>query len=376
MAVNMRSAAWVGMLAVAMTATANAPTSLKNAYKGDFFVGAAINAPEITGEDQRLDAIIETQFNSISPENALKWVVVHPQPGKYNFTLADQYVAFGLKHHMFMLGHCLVWHSQVPAWVFRDAKGNLLSRDALLARMRRHIQTVVGRYRGKIQSWDVVNEALNEDGTIRQSLWYKIIGPDYIEKAFEYAHEADPKALLGYNDYNLERPAKRQGAIALVKKLKAEGIPIAYVGLQNHDSLTWPTAQQEDATISAFAALGVKVTISELDINVLPSAAASPTADVNFHLRQNPKLNPYVNGLPESVQQELAARYASLFRVFLKHRGQVMRVTFWGVTDRNSWLNNFPVRGRTNYPLLFDRDGKPKPAFYAVMRVAAQSSPH
>lgn len=379
MSINLRkgkiAAASAAMLAVCAMAAhhSTASRSLKDAFKGDFVVGAAINAAQITGRDQRSDAIVETQFNSISPENALKWVSVHPLPGKYDFTLADQYVSFGQKHHMFIVGHNLVWHNQVPAWVFRDDKGNLLNRDALLARLKDHIDTVVGRYKGKIQSWDVVNEALNEDGTLRQSLWEKIIGDDYIAKAFEYAHEADPQAQLTYNDYNLENESKRNGAIALIKKLQAEGVPITSVGLQNHDNLTWPAPEQEDATISAFAELGVKVEISELDINVLPTAGQQPTADVNVNIKQNPKLNPYVDGLPDSVQKELAQRYADLFRVFLKHRDVVERVTFWGVTNRESWLNNFPVRGRTNYPLLFGRDGEPTTAFHEVMRVASQN---
>ena len=351
---------------------APAPTSLKDAFKGDFVVGAAINGAQITGKDQRGDAVVEEQFNSISPENVLKWIIVHPQPGKYNFTLADQYVAFGEKHHMFIVGHNLVWHNQVPAWVFHDDKGNLLSRDALLARLRDHIFTVVGRYKGKIQSWDVVNEALNEDGTMRQSPWEKIIGDDYIAKAFEYAHEADPQAQLTYNDYNLENEAKRNGAIALIKKLQAEGVPISCVGLQNHDNLTWPTAEQEDATISSFGALGLKVAISELDINVLPTAGHQPTADVNLNIQENAKLNPYAQGLPDSVAQDLARRYADLFRVFLKHRGVVTRVTFWGVTNKDSWLNNWPMRGRTNYPLLFGRNGEPTPSFDAVVQVASE----
>ncbi|HUA99252.1 MAG TPA: endo-1,4-beta-xylanase [Terracidiphilus sp.] len=357
-------------LFAASAAASHAPTSLKEAFKGDFYVGAAIDAAQITGQDKRGDAIVEAQFDSISPENALKWENIHPLPDKYDFTLADKYVAFGEEHHMFIVGHNLVWHNQVPAWVFRDNKGDLLTRDALLARLRDHIFTVVGRYKGKIQSWDVVNEALNEDGTLRESLWYKIIGPDYIAKAFEYAHEADPQAQLTYNDYNLENEAKRKGAIALIKKLQAEGVPIDCVGLQNHDNLTWPTPEQEDATISAFAALGLKVAISELDINLLPSAGQRPTADVNLHIEQNPNLDPYVNGLPEAVQQELAARYAELFRVYLKHHGEITRVTFWGVMDGDSWLNNWPVPRRTNYPLIFGRDGKPKPAFEAVLHVA------
>ncbi len=273
---------------------------------------------------------------------------------------------------MFIVGHTLVWEQQVPSWVFHDAKGNLLSRDALLARMRDHISTVVGRYKGKIQSWDVVNEALNEDGSLRQSLWFKIIGPDYIEKAFQYAHEADPAAQLTYNDYNLENPAKCKGAVALVKKLQAEGIPINSVGIQGHLHLDTPTPEQEDAAISAFEALGVKVAITEFDIDVLPSAGYGPTADVSLRVRQDPKLNPYVNGLPASVEQQLADRYAAFFRVFLKHRGAFSRVTFWGVTDADSWLNDWPVKGRTNYPLLFDRSGQPKPAYQAVLRVASE----
>lgn len=369
-------AASAALLAAGAPAANHAPAStpLKDAFKGNFIVGAAISAAQITGRDQRGKAIVEAQFNSISPENALKWERIHPQPAKYDFTLADQYVDFGQKHGMFIVGHNLVWHKQVPAWVFRDGKGNLLSRDALLERMHEHIFTVVGRYKGRIQSWDVVNEALNDDGTMRQSLWEKIIGDDYVAKAFEYAHDADPHAQLTYNDYDLENPAKREGAIALIRKLQAEGVPITSVGLQNHDNLKRPAPDQEDATISALGALGLKVAISELDIDVLPTASHEGSGDMNFHIAQNPKLNPYVNGLPQAVQQELARRYADLFRVFIKHAGMVTRVTFWGVTNRDSWLNNRPVRGRTNYPLLFNRDGDPTPAFYAVANTASQDS--
>ena len=373
---NGRRAIFLSLIVANAAAAAHAPTSLQAAFKGDFVIGAAINSAQITGQDARGDAIVASQFNSISPENVLKWESVNPQPDKYDFTLADQYVAFGKEHHMFIVGHNLVWHNQVPAWVFHDANGNLLTRDALLARMRDHIHTVVGRYKGQIQSWDVVNEALNEDGSMRQSLWFKIIGDDYIEKAFTYAHEADPQAQLTYNDYNLENEAKRNGAIALVKKLQAKGIPIAIIGLQNHDNLTWPTADEEDATISTFEALGLKVAISELDVNVLPSAGHQPTADLTISIQQDKALNPYADGLPDSVQQQLAARYADLFRVFLKHRGTISRVTFWNVTDGDSWLNNWPARGRTNYPLLFDRNGQPKPAFDAVIRVASEKQSH
>jgi endo-1,4-beta-xylanase len=358
------------LLVASITASAQAPTSLKDAYRGDFVIGAAINTAQITGQDSRGDAIIEAQFNSITPENALKWEDVHPQPGTYDFDIPDQYVAFGEKHHMFIVGHCLVWHNQTPAWVFRDDKGNFVDREILLKRLHDHIATVVGRYKGRIQSWDVVNEALNDDGTLRPSLWLKIIGEDYIAIAFRYAHEADPQAQLTYNDYNLENEAKRKGALALIARLKAQGVLVTSVGLQGHITLTSPSTEDEDATISAFARLGVKVAITELDIDVLPRDPRMFGAEVSLKLQQDPKLNPYTGGLPQSVQQELAKRYAGLFGVYLKHRDVVNRVTLWGVTDGDSWLNGWPIRGRTSYPLLFDRSGQPKPAFQAVIRAA------
>jgi endo-1,4-beta-xylanase len=353
-----------------IAAMAQAAATVKDAFRGGFVVGAAMNTDQITGKDAQGDAIIIQQFNSISPENVMKWEVIHPRPDVYNFTLADKYVEFGLKNHMFIVGHTLCWHSQTPAWVFKDEKGNQLTREALLQRLHDHIQTVVGRYKGKIDSWDVVNEALNEDGTLRQSLWMKIIGEDYIVKAFQFAHEADPHAQLNYNDYNLETPAKRKGAIALVKRLQAAGVPIAVVGDQAHLHLDGATAADEDATITDLAAAGVKVAITELDIDVLPSAWGN-TADVGLKVKDDAKLNPYPNGLPDNVQQELTKRYADLFAVYWKHRDVVNRVTLWGVTDAQSWLNNWPVKGRASYPLLFDRNGQPKPAFQAVLRTAA-----
>jgi endo-1,4-beta-xylanase len=359
------------LLGVTLAVSAQSPTTLKDAYRGSFYIGAAINAAQSTGADARGAAIAAAQFSSITPENELKWERIHPKPDTYYFDLADKYVEFGEKNHMFIVGHNLVWHSQVPDWVFEDEKGKPITRDALLKRLRDHIFTVVGRYKGRIQSWDVVNEALNEDGTLRQSKWLKIIGEDYIAKAFQWAHEADPQAQLNYNDYNLENEPKRNGAIALVKKLQAQGIPIAVVGIQGHDALTWPSAELEDATIADFAKLGVKVAITELDIDVLP-AVAMGSADVSLSVKADPKLNPYPNGLPGEVQKALAKQYATLFAVFLKHKDVINRVTFWGVTDADSWRNNWPVVGRTDYPLLFDRAGQPKPAFDAVIKLATQ----
>ena len=357
---------------LALPLYAQTTPSLRDAFKDDFLVGAALNEAIFSERDKRDAAIVKAQFNTTTPENVLKWESVHPQPEKYDFAAPDRYVAFGEANHMFIVGHTLVWHHQTPKWVFEDAKGKPLTRDALLQRMRDHIQAVVGRYKGRVRGWDVVNEALEDDGTLRQSPWMKIIGEDYIEKAFQFAHEADPAAELYYNDYSLENEPKRKGVIELIRKLQAHGVPVAGIGIQGHDNLEWPTIEQEDATIAAFAALGVKVMITELDINVLPSPAASGSADVSLKGAANPDLNPYTRGLPDSVQQALTKRYAELFRVFVKHSDVIRRVTFWGVSDDSSWLNNWPIPGRTNYPLLFDRDGKPKPAFDAVIKAASE----
>jgi len=259
-----------------------------------------------------------------------------------------------------------VWHNQTPRWVFEDDHGRPVDRETLLRRLREHISTVVGRYKGRINSWDVVNEALNQDGTMRQSPWLKIIGEDYLVQAFRFAHEADPAAELYYNDYDLELPAKRTGAVALMKRLQQNGVPIAGIGLQNHNRLQWPSIVDEDVTIDAFAQLGLKVNITELDVDVLPRTTGIG-ADYAVNIAPTPELNPYTAALPDSIQSQLANRYADLFRVYLKHRDVIDRVTFWGIADGDSWLNNWPIKGRTNYPLLFDRLGQPKPAFYSVI---------
>ena len=257
-----------------------------------------------------------------------------------------------------------------------DAHGNPLTRDQLLARMRDHIQAVVGRYRGRIRGWDVVNEALNDDGTLRQSPWMRIIGEDYLVKAYQYAHEADPAAELYYNDYSLEAEPKRSGAVALVRKLQAAGVPLAGIGIQEHVNLVWPTSKDLNETIEAFGKLGIAVAFTELDIDVLPAASTNVGADVGLRVEQSAALNPYTKGLPDTVQQALAHRYAELFGVYLRHRDVVRRVTLWGVTDLGSWLNDWPVPGRTNYPLLFDRQGNPKPAFDAIVREASEYTAH
>ncbi len=347
-------------------AAANVPR-LADVFKDQFKIGAAINATQIMERDPAGNALVEAQYNTISPENILKWEVVHPKPGQYDFTLADKFVAYGEAKRMFIVGHTLVWHSQTPSWVFQDSSGAALTRDALIERMRDHIHTVVGRYKGRINGWDVANEVLEEDGTMRKSSWLRIIGDDFVEVAFGFAREADPNVELYYNDYSLENPAKRAGAVALIKRLQAKGIPVKAIGMQAHFKMDWPSVGLEDSTIAMFAALGVKVNMTELDIDVLPQAVRSNGADVATRGRNSAAMNPYVRGLPADKQEALARRYREMFEVFLKHQDVIDRVTFWGVADGDSWLNNWPVRGRTAYPLLFDRSHEAKRAFDAVI---------
>ena len=349
---------------------ATATRGLKDAFEGAFMVGTALAPQQFTERDTASVALIVREFNAITPENVLKWERVHPEPDRYDFTPVDQYVGFGEKHGMFVVGHTLVWHSQTPRWVFQNAAGQPATREELLTRMKEHITTVVGRYKGRVKGWDVVNEALNEDGTLRQSPWFRIIGPDFIEKAFQFAHEADPAAQLYYNDYNLDYPAKRDGAVRLIRSLQEKGVRIDGVGSQAHHKLTTPTVAQIDSSLQMLGATGVKVHITELDVDMLPPATRNTTADVSMRAGAAPDLDPYKAGLPDSVQQAHAKRYEDVFRVYLQHRGVIDRITFWGVADHDSWLNGWPVRGRTNYPLLFDRQNRPKPAYDRVMALS------
>jgi endo-1,4-beta-xylanase len=348
--------------------------ALKDVFKDAFKVGTALSERQFNGDDKIGIQLIERHFNTISPENVLKWERVHPRPGVYEFGPSDRFVEFGEKRGMFIVGHTLAWHSQVPRWVFQDSAGNPLSKDSLLARLHEHISTVVGRYKGRIQGWDVVNEALNEDGTLRNSPWLRIAGPEFIEKAFIWAHEADPNAELYYNDYSMENAQKRAGGVRLIKSLLDKGIKVTAVGMQDHLKMGWPSVAEEDSTIKAFVDLGVKVNITELDVDVLPPATRNTGADVSMRAGPSPALNPYVDSLPAAKQEELAKRYAEIFQVFMKYRDQIDRITFWGVADSDSWLNGWPIPGRTAYPLLFDRARQPKPAFNSVVLTAGNGS--
>jgi endo-1,4-beta-xylanase len=361
------------MLIASSCTNAGSQNTLKEAYKNYFLVGAALNDDVLNGKDPNAAVIVEKQFSAITAENVMKWQIIHPTPGKYNFEPADRFVEFGIKNKKFIVGHTLVWHAMTPMWVFRDTNGKLSTRDELLARMKNHIQTVVGRYKGKVNGWDVVNEALLDNGNLVNSPWLRIIGEDFIEKAFEYAHEADPDAELYYNDFSLDNPAKREGCVRLVKNLKSKGIRIDAVGLQGQawrlDSYN-PSRKNIQAFIDAISALGVKVMITEMCIDVLPSASFYRGANINYRAEARKEINPYVDGLPDAMQERLARRYADLFTMILQNADKIERVTLWGVYDKTSWLNYWPVRGRTSYPLLFDRNYQPKPAFFAVIKAA------
>lgn len=345
-------------------------TTLKDTFKDHFYVGAALSSAYVVDSTNAELKLSAEQFNTITNENAMKWERVHPTLNVFNFDTTDAYVNYGEKNKMFIIGHCMVWHAQTPDWVFQDSTGKDLTRDALLDRLKNHISTIMGRYKGRIQGYDVVNEALNEDGTMRQTKWYNIIGEDYIEKAFQFANEADPNAELYYNDYNIEQPAKREGAIKLIKNLQSKGIKISGVGIQGHYHLDSPTLKDIDESIAAFGALGLKVAFTELDINVLPNPFNLSGADVSTQFKLTPEMNPYTTALPDSMETKLANRYADFFNIFVKHKDIIDRVTFWGVTDKDSWLNGWPIPGRTNYPLLFDRANKPKKAFTSVIETA------
>ena len=397
------------LLAMGVAAhSADAP-SLKDAYQGHFQVGVAINRTIATASDVRADnvnrsreqvakdtALVKAQFNQISPENDLKWQLIHPREGAdgYNFGPADAFVNFGLSNNLYLVGHTLVWHGQTPNWVFQGTNvppgaanaaspatapatnapggrrfgggfgrggfsGPRASREELLQRMRDHIHTVVGRYRGKIKVWDVVNEAIADSGTnvLRTSLWQEIIGPDFIAKAFAYAHEADPDAILRYNDYSLENPAKRRKLITLIKSLQEQHVPVMAIGSQTHVSVSSPSFEEEDRALTELETLGLPIHITELDVNSAQGGQRNAGADVANNAATTQ------GGLVDDANRRLADAYAVLFRAFLKHDQFVKVVTFWGVNDGVSWR----AQGR---PLLFDANDQPKPAYDAVIRVA------
>lgn len=346
--------------------------TLKTALAGKFYIGTALNADQITGKDTASVRVIKEQFSAIVAENCMKSGPIHPKENEYNFTLPDQFVDFGMKNNMFITGHTLIWHSQAPVWMFTDSEGKTVSREVLISRMKEHISTVVGRYKGKVKGWDVLNEAIEDNGSFRKTKYYEILGEDYIKLAFEFAREADPACELYYNDYSMANPGRRAGVVAMVKKLKEAGVKIDGIGMQCHIGLDYPEIAEFEKSIEAFAALGVKVMITEMDITVLPAPDRNVGAEISKTFEYQKKQNPYAEGLPDEISAALDKRYLDFFKLFLKHKDVVTRVTTWGVSDGQSWKNNWPVRGRTDYPLLFDRKNKPKPVVNKIILEAAK----
>ncbi|GAB3319950.1 endo-1,4-beta-xylanase [Larkinella ripae] len=343
---------------IALTVGFIAPEKgLKEYYKTYFPIGVAVNPRMVQpGPDAEL---IKTHFNSMTPENAMKMGPIHPEENRYNWTDADAIANFARQNDIKLRGHTLCWHNQTPRWFFTDSTGKTVSREVLLTRLKRHISDVVGRYKGKIYAWDVVNEAVPDAGPelYRKSKFYEIIGEEYIEKAFEFAHEADPSAQLFYNDYNTENPSKRDRIYQLVKKLKDKGVPIHGVGLQAHWSIYEPSAQELEASILKFASLGLKLQFTEVDLSVYPKE----------HERRARRETDKSEFTPEMNDRQ-AAQYKMVFDLFRKHRDKITGVTFWNLSDKYSWLDNFPVPGRKDYPLLFDQNGQPKKAFEGVVK--------
>lgn len=356
-------------------------TTLRTAYADAFLIGTAVNDDIVAGRDARSQALVPLHFNSITAENVMKAEVLHPRPAIWDFAAADAFVDYGKRHGMFVVGHTLVWHNQTPAWFFEDGAGRPNAPQAQLERMRAYIATVAGRYAGRVDAWDVVNEVIGEDGGYRDTAWTRAIGDGdlLVREAFAAAARHAPDAELYYNDFNTWRPEKRAGIVRMLKMLQAAGIRIDGIGMQGHWGLNYPPIEEIEASIDAYAALGVKVMITELDVDVLPLTKEGQIIGTGlqhpqFQLSEFKRfLDPYRDGLPAGVQRQLADRYAELFRLFHRKRDAIHRVTLWGVHDGMSWKNDYPIPDRINYPMLFDRARQPKPALEAVLQVPHES---
>lgn len=350
---------------------------LKDAYKNTFLIGAAVNDAIVSGSDAASQAIVVKHFNSITLENSMKAALVNPRPGVFNFGPADAFVAFGEANKMFIVGHTLVWHNQVPAWFFTNANGQPNTKAEQIERLRSHIEKVAGRYAGRVHAWDVVNEVIDNDGSYRPTTWVNAFGngDTLVKYAFKFASQYAPNTELYYNDFNAWRPTKRDGIVRMVKMLQKEGIRIDGVGIQGHWGLNFPKTEYIESAIDAYAATGVKVMITELDVDVLPltkegQIIGQGMSDKQFQLEEfKTFLDPYQKGLPDDVQKALTNRYKELFGIFYGRRDKIARVTCWGIHDGMSWKNDYPIPNRTNYPLLWDRNKQPKPALEAVMAI-------
>lgn len=355
--------------------------TLKSAYADAFMMGCAINSQIVSGRDSRSTEIILQQFNAVSPENDMKAEVIHPRPDTWNFEPADRFVKFANDNNLWSLGHTLVWHNQTPDFFFNHPDGTPKTKDEMVETMRSYIEKVAGHFAGKIDAWDVVNEIIDNDGSYRKTVWTNAFegdGDELVRLAFKFASQYDPNAELYYNDFNAWRPTKRDGIARMVRMLQEHGIRIDGVGIQAHWGLNFPKNEYIIAAIDTFAALGVKVMITEMDVDVLPLTREGQVIgrilqDPLFQLEEfETYLDPYKTGLPDDVQERLTDRYRELMQIFYDRRDKIDRVTFWGLHDGMSWKNGYPIPNRTNYPLLFNRDRTPKPAFHAILEIPEQ----
>jgi endo-1,4-beta-xylanase len=348
--------------------------TLKDAYSGKFQVGAGIGASVFSGIDRAAVRILRREFNSITPEYCMKSIYIQPHSGVFNFKEVDKFVKFGERNRMTIIGHNLIWGLKVPLWFFVDENGNEVSKEELINRMKNHITTIVSRYKGQIKAWDVVNEVFNQDGGYINSKFYKIIGEDHVKLAFEFARAADPDCEFYYNDACLPNEKKRNAVVKMVKQLQDTGVKVDGIGIEGHFSLIYPDINELEKSILAFSELGCKVNITEFDISVLP--VFNPDIDPNIALSVKYKqyMNPYKEGLPEEVANKLYKRYKEFFKLFLKHQDKINLVTLWGITDNVSNKNEAPIPGRTDYPLLFDRNYQAKPVVRELIEMAIQSN--
>jgi len=344
--------------------------SLAQSYGNDFKIGVAIGRNVYGGRDAPASTLVAAQYNRLTPENELKWQSLQRQPGVFDFSQADAFLQYGETHGMEIHGHTLVWHQQVPGWVFQDDGGGQATREQLLARLDQHMSALAEHFGNHVQYWDVVNEAFNDDGSLRSTPWRTIIGDDYLEQAFRLAARHFPEAKLVYNDFSMENPAKREAVVKLVRDFQARGVRIDAIGSQGHFRLQTPTLEAIEASLDAFAATGVEVLGGEMDVDVLPAANQNQGADLSVNAELSARLNPYPECLPASVAEQAAARWGALFALLLRHSEQLHSVTLWGVSDGYSWLNNWPVNGRTNYALLFDRQLQAKQSWQKVIEAA------
>ena len=344
-------------------------SGLAEVFKDRFRIGTAISSDTLVNNNSRLLRLIAREFNTITAENDMKWEMIRPSLDNWNWEVADKFVEYGLENQMLMVGHALVWHAQIPdAVFFRNGKPK--SKNEMLRIMENHIGAVVDRYKHAISVWDVVNEAI-DNNKWRQTNWYKQIGNEYFEKAFAFAREADPSAHLIYNDYGMDNPDKQDFLLLAIRRLKSKGIKVDGVGMQLHAALDGPSAKQVENAIVKFHKAGLQVHITEMDLDVLPKVDDYSGAEISTNYQYDERLNPYTEGLPDHIAKLHTERYTELFEVFVKHSDKVARVSTWGTVDSESWKNGWPVKGRTNYPLLFDRNYSPKEAYHSIINLAS-----